>query len=435
MIEQAIWSIWASGGLCIAADSAVTDNLLTTDLLATLLRLNSIKGVADREKRDILLRVVPQKAPDVVLGANRLSGTPGSWTVEEPLMTIDWKDFDLNFYAYVQDRYALLFTARVDLLLPLAIAPDGMGSIEVVLGDLAASFTNTRLVNTGLLTEPKERVEDALPQLIGLAVGQLAGGLTDSLSFELPAFSGLKLELNKEDITSVDNNTFIALFASLAVDTAMPTSLRTPPTAAIEGVSVAYANDPSQVIEMPSVSMSVSASELGLQLSADPEEYEYSWKVRQGPWSNYAPGPVLEVTDPVLQLPGRHMLEVRARRVGESPRAGDVAMREVVIDYQAPELEIERSGPIVTMLGRDMTDGTDLEYRHRIHDGAKAREWSEWTREQALDLSVLADLPARVRLEAQARDAAGHVTTAGQTMTWKGEVAAEIGRASCRERV
>lgn len=414
MIEHLLWSAWGSGGTCLIVDTRGTEQV-STGTLGIVWR--SLRDLADGEARQAEIKIVPQTAPKLILGSNTVRETEDGYVVDDGLFSIDWKDLDMHVYAWVQDRWTRLATVRMDLLLPVAIVPDG-GRLSVVLGDLEGGITNLRPRNSELLEENPDKVAELIPTLLGLALPMLADSL--DLAFDLPEFVGLKIALGQGDITSVDDGTFIALFADLETAT-MPTNLRTLPEPRVLDWRVEYPNEPvfGEMVR-PTVHLDVEGVLFGpvehvLEAGKD---VEFAYRVDGGFWSMYSKLGTLAIDDPVLALPGEHTIEVRARVAGESKLANrDQTARVVVsIDYQAPELELERDGDVLTFNAFDLTDSAaDLRYRWRIHDGEAASDWSDWSATSRLELDELG-LTRDFRVEAQVRDRSGKVTTDQQTV-------------------
>lgn len=408
-IEQLLWGVWASGATCLGIDSAASD-LLSTSTLTFILR--SLGDLADNEKRAVEIKIVPQQPPRVVLGANTITeDQAGALTVREGLLTIDWKDLDLNIYGYVQDRYTLLFTVRADLLLPVAIVPDGMGQLKIVPGALDNALQNPRVLNSGILRETPERIASVLPTLIGFALPSLAGSLEQT--FELPEFFGLRIALGQGDITSVDNNTFIALFANLEAAT-QPQVLA--PRIALLGAQVSYpAPATPEAVVRPEVKLDVAPLSL---VSEALGEVEYSVRVNGGFWGLYQPASALTLRDPMFALPGEHLIEVRARYRGKPHTAQrEASSMRVMIDPYGPTLQVEQVEDRLRFVGQDGVDAdTTLRYRYRVHSQGAVGQWSDWSATREVSLASIG-VKARARVEVQVQDRAGHVTREDVTVT------------------
>lgn len=413
-IEHMLWSVWASGATCLAVGSDSLD-VLSTSSLALLVR--SLGDLADGKKRAVEIKIVPQKAPLVTLGANSVEEVMGKLVIKDGLMNIDWKDFDINIYGYVQDRHALLFTVRTDLLLPIALVPDAGGKLQVVIGEVDKALTNLRILNHKLLKESPEVLKDALPTLLGVALPQLASSL-DGLSFDLPEFFGFRVDLKQGDVTSIDNNTFIGLFANLTPVTMMALSGNQSVDTQIFNASVRYPEASASGFVRPEVTLQVGAKVPSLDWPLPADQMEFSYRVNGGFWSLFQPTDKLELNDPVFALSGDHLIEVRARPRGEVESVDMTPERiKVRVDYTAPALELEYAQGKMSFIGQDEVDAaTALTYRWRTHDGESASQWSEWMGQNTLELNTIEGDATRLRVEVEVRDTSGHVTKRDRTV-------------------
>lgn len=416
MIEHLLWSTWASGATCLMAGSDVADQL-STSTLSVLLR--SIRTLADNENREVQIQIVPQRKPEVVLGANTVMEDGDGYKVEEGLLTIDWKDMDVHMYGYVQDRWTRLFTVRIDLYLPVAVVPDGMGKLAVVLGDFEEAIQNVRPTNAGILSDNPDRLADLIPTLVGLAVPSLASAL--DLAFDLPEFFGLRVALEQGDIVAVDNNTMIAIFANLEAGGTMAMAFPVLPQPVIESYEVNYPEviEEGQLVR-PVAEVNVRGILPGpiMQELTPGEEVEFSWRINGGIWSMYRRSDTLKIDSAALVLPGEHLVEVRARMTGDHYTVNReyTAAVTIPIDYQPPTLEIEREGEVLSFIAEDLTDTPDqLRFRYRVHDGEKARAWSAWGERREVSFADL-QVQRSFRLEVEVRDRSGKVASDQQTV-------------------
>ena len=416
VVEHMLWSTWASGATCLMAGSDVADQL-STSTLSVLLR--SIRTLADNQNSEVQIQIVPQRKPEVVLGANTVVEDGDGYAVEEGLLTIDWKDLDVHMYGYVQDRWTRMFTVRIDLYLPVAVVPDGMGKLAIVLGDFEEAIQNVRPTNAGILSDNPDRLADLIPTLVGLAVPSLASAL--DLAFDLPEFAGLRIALEQGDISAVDNDTMIAIFANLETAGTMAMAFPVLPQPLIESYEVHYPEniEKGQLVR-PVAELNVRGILPGpiMQELEAGEEVEFSWRINDGIWSMFRRSNTLKIDSAALVLPGEHLVEVRARMTGDHYTVNRefTAAVTIPIDYQPPTLEIEREGEVLSFIAEDLTDKPDqLQYRYRVHDGVKAREWTEWgqiTRVSYDDLKV----DRAFRIEVEVRDRSGKVTSDEQTV-------------------
>lgn len=406
-IQHALWSVWGSGATCLMIDSNFAAQLNSGIFVALL---PSLRGIADRESA-ATLKIVPQEAPDVILGSNDVMPSGDTYEIVDPLMTIDWKDLDLHIYLWAQERQVRIARLRVDVIVPIAIVPDGMGQIVPVIGDLSDAVQNIRPLDSELASEDPQVLADLVPTLVAAALPSLAGSLVDPI--ELPELFGLQVALTAEDITSVDNQTMIALFANLEQAT-MP--LVRAPNFGIANTHVDYSRVLESGVVRPTVTLDMLRldQQLGLEEVTDVTdglEIEYAYRVDDGWWGLYHRRDELVIEDPVLTAPGKHRIEVRARYRGVDQTATRPVSTEVWVDWDAPAIEnVDRDGAKILVEASDLAEpAASLEYRFRAAGEGVEAAWTSWSNASSFVLSD--ELPERVRLDIEVRDRAGHVSS------------------------
>ncbi|TDP75266.1 MYXO-CTERM sorting domain-containing protein [Bradymonas sediminis] len=409
-LEHVLWSTWGGGALCMKLDSAQISQL-STDTLGLL--LPSIKDLAG-SGASTFLQIAPQTAPAITLGANTVTETADGYTIDEALMNLDWKDLDLHFYVYANDRYVRAFSLRTDLLLPIALASDGQGSIIPVLGDMENAVTNVRPMQTELLKEDPQVLIDLIPTLVGMALPSLAGSISQPI--ELPEVFGYRIAMEQKNITSIDNKTMLGIFAEL-VPVTQPLGIQF--NSRILGHQLDLSQTTEAGVPRPVLTLNVMADLPDFMPADAAMDIEYSWRVNGGIWSLYQSSETLEIRDPMLVLQGKHRVEVRARFRGDHRSTEPVPSMVIVdVDYTAPTLEISRQNAIVNLLATDAIDTAEqLQFRHRIVSHELTSEWSAWGSTRAINLLEM-DAPARFTLIAEARDRAGHVAQQEQEIAW-----------------
>jgi MYXO-CTERM domain-containing protein len=81
--------------------------------------------------------------------------------------------------------------------------------------------------------------------------------------------------------------------------------------------------------------------EIILEVSSyEDQPAEYSWRLNQGLWRPFSPGPHLLVRDPVLALVGTHTLEVRARTPGDY-RSLDPTPEKITFEIKPPRVDVD----------------------------------------------------------------------------------------------
>lgn len=304
-LEQALWTVWASGATCLTISGEEVTALSTTTFVAVAPSVRDLAGLG----KPITLAIVANRAPNVVLGANTVTPSGDTYTIDDPLLLLDWEDVDLHLFTQVEERNVRLFTLRLHLQLPIAVAYDGTSLVPLI-GDIESAIASIEATRTEIMAETRQKIEDAVPTILSIAAPFLDYGLPDGI--ELPDFLGFRIALTQEDITSVENGAFIALYANLTRSGAPLTAVA---NTAITATEVRYDRVLPSGFVRPEVHVDVRGfSTSPLESSAD---YEFSWRVDHGLWSLYTRNTRLVIGDPILSLPGEHLVEVRARRIGD----------------------------------------------------------------------------------------------------------------------
>ncbi len=330
-LDQFAFAGYDGGLLCLTIGNSTVEQL-STDTLALLSR--SLGKLVDTSS-PMAVGLRPQSQPTIVLGKNTfMTDAMMNTTLVEPLLDITFDDMEIDFFASIDDQYVRVFTVVSDVHLPVGLQVTGMGELQPVLGDVADAFTNVSVKNSEAITETPQELANLFPNLLGLVLPQLSGGLSP---ISLPAIGGLNLSVI--DITSVDNNRFLAIFANLV--TAMP-ARPVDTNVTLSGVAepaTSVARDPTQwsANKPPAVSLDFGAA----------QNHEWQVRIDGGTWSPWSQNRRPTLAPRGFWLPGQHTIEVRAREVNK-PETIDTTpeLIEIVLgtDVQLPNGSFVASG-------------------------------------------------------------------------------------------
>jgi hypothetical protein len=307
------------------------------------LLLPSLKELTESESRPMMLVLAPQEAPDVTLGAGTLTEDPedpGTFVMDDPLLTIGLKDMGIHFYTIVDGRWVRVFRLVVDLDLPIGIAVVEDGALLPVIGDLSQALSRVEVRDNELLAEDPSQLERMLPNLLGLALPLLGDSLFSPI--QLPPLMGFQLYV--QSIRGIQDNSMLGIFTGLglapdeggAAKRSMVAKTRAELIDVDMPPSPTWGRKPRDA--WPRIHLDVSESSGGGGLGG--EDLEYQVKVDRTGWSLFyrAPQGVLTVRHPLLIAEGDHRIRVRARVPGRH-NSLDVTPVEVVAPVQWPRPE------------------------------------------------------------------------------------------------
>ena len=247
----------------------------------------------------------PQSPPVITLGKNTFKDDgAGNQVLDQPLLDLKFTAMEIDFFASVDDQYVRVFTVVADVHLPIGLQVMGMGKITPVIGAISDAFTNVSVKNSEAVTESPAQLAALFPTLLNLVLPQLSGGLSP---ISLPAIGGLNLSV--VSITSVDNDSFLAIFANLV--TAMPFQ---PVTTHVTLTDVNQGD--AYLAKRPTRWKDAVPPSATLDFGDD-RDREWSWRINGGTWSAWSKNPHPTVSSPTFWLAGEHKIEVLSREIGK----------------------------------------------------------------------------------------------------------------------
>ncbi len=382
------YSFWDSGGMCLSIGSDKVAQLSSSTLS---LVMPSLAELLRTDNAPMLLAIRPQNPPTFKLGKGTFKMDGMNKVVDDPLITLGMKNFVIDFYLFIDDRYVRIATLSTDLDLPIGLDTDMNGALVLIAGDVSKALTNLHVTNTELLSESAAQLEGSFPTVFAAALGPLFSNIAP---FALPSFAGLSI--SPKLITSTDPDAsgagqFLGIFADVkpanaavsSVQThARLLSVQTPPTA-VFAVNARDGRQPSVTVEVPEAT----------------QPLEWSYAFDHGAWYPFQSAGTLTITDPGLWLQGHHVVTVRARTIGV-PSSLDPTPTDLpfIIDSEQPtgDFTIEGGRLVPHASDRVSTPETLL---YRVDGGA-------FVGAESLQLPAGVS-PERVRLEV--RDEAGNL--------------------------
>jgi MYXO-CTERM domain-containing protein len=419
-----------SGGLCLGLGTELIPqlNLGTIGILVPSL---AELGASPEGDDPLLLITRPTRAIDF---------TVGEGTEESPSLTVQLSGFEIDFYAFLFQRYVRGFTVGLDLNvgvnLEFATDEEGNPTIMPILIGLDAENIGVTVHNAEFLREGSEELAGLLPSLIEVALPLL----TDALpAIEVPELLGFRLDQLRLGRVTTDQDDFLAIYATLtASQTLARLTERFPGLAGVHQKLAGAAPAPAprataagkarlarvstprpDVIRahlrgdegaMPSVEIEVPThDELGREL-------EWTWNLGGGVWRPFRRGGTLAIAEGAFAIQGRYQIQLKSRVVGDyHTLSTDAAVVPVIIDSVAPRIlrdkvAVEEGAVVVPAVDLvSPPEKVELAFGGPNDDGEPVTDWGNGriSVEQAGELAA-----GSGTLTAWARDEMGNVSSA-----------------------
>lgn len=201
-VERFAYAAYEGGVLCPTFDTTALPALSSDALAVAIPSLANLTG----GNRPIAVGLRPQAPPTFVLGANTFDGSDA---VVEPLLDFSFDGMEIDLFANVEDQPIRLLTLVADVRLPIGVQIDAAGQLVAVLGG-AAGVDNVTVQSSEPLQESKTELAALAPLLIDPVLPELVRRLDLS---QVPLFLGMQLAFTS--VTTVESQSFVALFADL----------------------------------------------------------------------------------------------------------------------------------------------------------------------------------------------------------------------------
>lgn len=355
MLDLAGHHLVTSGAMCLGVGTT-TINQLNVGTISLL--VPSLGELTTETGKDPLLLVTrPQRPLDFTIGDN----TPAS-----PALQIGINHLEVDFYAFLYERYVRAFTLdltmKIGLNLEFEQMPNMPATIKPTLVGLSSQSVSVKVLNSEFVAESAAHLEMVLPSVFDL-VTPLLGNIP---GINVPSFAGLSLNnLSIQHVTTTQDD-FLALFATLgpsmlarqaakfspdsahalqvmeAQEGPMPmlaeASARlvrttTPPP---EEIRAALTHKPHGA--MPEVAFEVDTKDA----SGRPLEWQYN--LNGGMWRPYT-APVngsFVVRDPAFAWQGKYTVGLKSRVKGNYRTASAETQTQVIIDSVGPKVVTDK---------------------------------------------------------------------------------------------
>nr|HEX4316848.1 MYXO-CTERM sorting domain-containing protein [Kofleriaceae bacterium] len=361
-----------SGALCLGVGTSLIPqlNVGTLGLLVP-----SLAELDPTGKAPLLLVTRPQRELTMTVGDNTGSASPG--------ITIHVSHMEVDFYAFLYERYVRAFTLDLSMDVGVTLEPMmGSGSaveLQPILSGLSPQAITLSVINSEFVAESPQMLEAVLPSVFGLVMSQL-----NIPAFALPSFAGFTINDPQIVHLKTSQDDFLAVTAQLGASADFRKLALTDPFAAD---AVAHMDATIKPMTAPSTGTaklvavhapSQQAVRAGLQqmpggamptieFATDARdsygrELEWSWNLDGGLWRPWVATDRLIIQDNALAWQGHYTVGLRSRVKGDWRTVTVIGETPVTIDSVAPAFgKVEVVGDSFTLPVTDVTDNDNLE--------------------------------------------------------------------------
>ena len=372
-----------SGALCLQIGTSFIQqlNVATIGLLVP-----SLGQLASAQGNDPMLLVTrPQRALTFAIGDN---------TVASPAVTVGIEHLEVDFYAFLFERYVRAFTLdltlNVGVNVELAQVPGAQATITPTLVGITPASISLKALNTELIKETPAHLEAVLPSVFSLVLPML-GDLPD---IAVPSFAGFTLDNPTIQHVTTSQDDFLALYASLT-----PSSqLQLPAARQVRASAIAALGSPSTGrVRLTGVTTPAPAEVRGALLheaggalprvafdadgvDGSGRELEWAYQLDHGMWRPWRSGPLV-IEDAAFAWQGKYTIGVKSRIKGDYHTVSATLQFPVIIDSVAPKVAVDQArwnGDRYEVPAFDIVSGQRLQYAFGAPDrAAPASAWAD----------------------------------------------------------
>ncbi len=421
-----------SGALCLEIGTKEV-SMLTVGLFSIM--VNSLGELVDPLVGDAPMRLVIRPQTPLVFDVrnNLDENNP------QPLLKLFLEDFQIDMYAYSEERYVKAFTMAIDMELGLNLMSevdpnDGTLYLKPILEDVDAASMVVRIHESELIGDSPEELEMLFPNVLSMLMPMITGMLPDIAMPEIMGISFEGLEFRSNDAQDM-----MLILANLAMPSPVPPApmpiLPVETDARLVEVSVPTPTQwrasqldksvPEDQKDVPTVRIAVAP------MRANAEDVQWQYRLNDTIWRGFRGGPELVIRDKAFTFQGWHRIEVRGRIKGHAASLErQPQVFDVLIDSMPPLQKATVEDGNVLFNGFDLvTARNDLLYSFETEPG----QFSEWSDQGRMDLTWaqrLAKAHGGV-LRVRVMDEAGNVTEAEIGQDVLGAIPAEAIQAGC----
>lgn len=408
-LNRVMHGVYQSGALCLTIGGDFIPQLNSSAFSLLTPSLDTLVP----ETRPLTIQLHPRALPRLEIGRNLIETTQADPPVDhvvEPLLTLVLDDFDMDLYAPMPDALVRVMTLRLDLAVDLGLSVNGENELVLVAGDGTDWVLDAEVLNSGLLAESPEDIEDAIPVLLGIVLPLLTESLNQS--FELPAASGFSVNVQEiagiqaigQTVRDFERYAHLSLFANLNFNA--EDAMRVPDVDTQATIAATYVPTLEEFKSGEKSEIIVDVQIPGHDTSALPPVVW--WRVDGGLWHFPVQGHTVRVRDLRLQVPGEHVIEVAAALPGvPSSLDTDPVSLPITIDFAAPTVTLQETA--TGELAIHIRDDVDAPWQLNvtIYEDFIARVAPVFD----TDGNALWDMGPNAHVRVVVTDRAGHETT------------------------
>ena len=365
MLDLAGHHLVTSGALCLGVGTSFVPQL---NLGTIGLFVRSLGDLASEAGNDPLLLVTrPQRALDFTIGDN---------TTASPGLTIGLDHLEVDFYAFVFERYVRAFTLDLTLDVGINLELDQVAGqpakVRPQLIGIEPANVKIKVLNSEFVKESPAVLEAVLPSVFGL-ITPLLGNLPE---IAVPDFAGLRLDGLSIHHVTTNQDDFLAIYGSLdpssvlsplGLSPAVPraaapvsagvarlVSVTTPP---IDQVRRALMHEAGGA--WPRVTFNVD------RFDAAGRELEWTYRLGSGLWRAWHSESPLVIEDPAFAYQGKYVIGLQSRVKGDYHTTSVVTQVPVIIDSVAPRISADKAawnGERYEVPAFDIVSGRTLQF-------------------------------------------------------------------------
>ncbi len=349
MLDQLGHHLVTSGALCLGVGTSLIQQLNVGTISLLVPSLGELQSAQGNDP--LLLVTRPQRALDFTVGDN---------TVASPAITIGISHLEVDFYAFLYERYVRVLTMdltmNVGVNLELSQAPGQPAMVKPSLVGISSSAVQVTVLNSEFVKETPDHLQQVLPSVFDL-VTPLLGNLQP---IQLPSFAGFTL--NNPTIAHVITNqdNFLAITASLGAGFAARQLAQTEPFAAAAvraldkdlaptiAPSTGTAHLKQVATPAPDVVRAALAHETGGKLpevtidvdhvDAAGRELEWSWNLNGGMYRGWSSASPLVIADRAFAWQGKFEVGLISRVKGDMHTESEPVRIPVIVDSVGPKI-------------------------------------------------------------------------------------------------